>query len=113
MRIVLDFDGVLHKTVTDFIADDIISDGPVEGMSEWCWEALNRGHELFVFSGRSKNDRARAAMSLWLMEWGFPPMACIDHKVYADVYLDDKAYEFDGTPPDIYKMEKFRPWIEW
>lgn len=111
--IALDFDGVLHDYKRDFVSFEIISSGPVPGAREWCWEVWMGGKaDLIVSSGRCVSAAGIAAILEWLDRWDFPPMPVSPVKPVAHVYIDDRAYRFDGdwSSVKVDDFVKFRAW---
>ena len=95
--IALDFDGVLHRYDSKWTTEEVISDGPVEGMAEACRTLLAAGYELVVYSTRAKTESGREAMKMWLEQFDFPPMPCSHEKPLAIIYVDDRAVRFMGS----------------
>lgn len=109
----IDFDGCLFKYEGNFVSEEIISGSPVPGALEWCWNAWRSGKaDLIVSSGRCKSEEGIKAIVRWLEWWNFPPMPVSPVKPVAHVYIDDRAYRFDGdwSTVDIDEFVRFRPW---
>lgn len=104
---------MLNRYDGNFISDDIISNEPVLGAKEWCWKVWNGDKaELVVSSGRCRSHEGVLAIKDWLENWGFPPIPVSPIKPVAHVYIDDRAYRFDGDwdAVDIDYFVKFRAW---
>lgn len=111
--ICLDFDGVLNNFNHNFISDELIPEEPIPGAREWCWDVWNSGKaDLVVNSGRCKIEEGRIAVEIWLAKWDFPPMRVSPVKPVAHVYIDDRAYRFNGdwSTVDVDDFVTFRPW---
>lgn len=111
--ICLDFDGVLNNFNHNFISHELIPEEPVPGAREWCWSVWDSGKaDLIVSSGRCQSEIGIAAIETWLEKWGFPPMPISPVKPVAHVYIDDRAYKFNGdwSTVDVDDFVKFRPW---
>jgi len=97
--IAIDFDGVIHKmkTVNYSVAEEI--DGPpIPGSKKFCKELLGRGFNVAIFSSRGGSKLGKPAMCNWLERNGFPKeIRVVERKPWADVYIDDRAYRFDGN----------------
>lgn len=124
----VDFDGVIHSYTSGWKGDTIISDPPVPGALRWLWRATEY-FNVQVYSSRSKNPDARAAMLAWICQYSQDefghdhPMATRpDHKPYPIVFahekpaafltIDDRAICFNGYWSDLEPAEllKFKPW---
>lgn len=95
--ICLNFDGVIHGYTTSWTAFDDIPDPPTPGALEAVNELIARGFEVVIHSTRLVGgDGAYWAMRKWLRAHGFPPLRLTADKPPAMVYVDDRAYRFDG-----------------
>lgn len=112
--VAIDFDGVLHAYTSGWQGEDVIPDPPVPGAMAWL-EDLAGHFELAIFSTRCRTAAGRWAMYEWLAEKISPDallrVSFAEHKPAALVYVDDRAYRFDGanfpTPELIWKL---KPW---
>lgn len=105
----LDFDGVLHS-YRGWTGHSKLSE-PVPGAVAFCRAAAERFH-LVVYSARAKDPDQRLAMGIWLSQHSFPAMFVVADKPPALVYLDDRAWRFDGQWPDVGALAAFRAWWE-
>lgn len=119
----VDFDGVLHSYVTPWVAAHVIPDPPVEGAIEWLFSTIQH-FDVAVFSTRGKTLRGRRAMRDWIKEhagnlWypapahlGIEEIRFVREKVPALVYIDDRAYRFEGPGsfPSQNEIHQLRPW---
>lgn len=119
--VAVDFDGVLHRYDTPWIAPHIIPDEPVDGAIEWLITTIQK-FDVVIFSTRCRTWRGRRAVRRWLREhagacWneglGFPGLEEIRlsyEKPPALVYIDDRAWRFEGTFPTVQQIHNARPW---
>lgn len=108
--IAIDFDGVLHAYTTPWTKPEEIHDEPVPGAVEWVTEACSR-FEVVVYSVRAETVPGREAMKAWLIRNGFPRDVLVMHeKPKAIVYIDDRAWRFEGTFPSLDDVAAFKPW---
>ncbi len=110
----VDFDGVIHSYASGWQGPTAIADPPVPGAIDWLTAASER-FDLAIHSVRSAQPGAVDAMRAWLREHGLPervlerlrfPVA----KPPAELYLDDRAYRFDGTFPSFDALAELTPW---
>lgn len=108
--LVLDFDGVLHSYTSGWQGAAIISDPPVAGAIEFCWEA-SRHFDLWIVSSRCSQDLGIGAIRDFLDKYGFPDTFTISsEKPPAYLTLDDRAMMFRGYWPSIQELKNFEPW---
>ena len=123
-RIVLDFDGVIHSYTTKWEAANIIPDPPVEGALDWLFHNV-KNYELIIFSTRNHQKGAIDAMKDWLYKYfreaGWSSSETIDiiwrlgfhtgeGKPICELFVDDRAFCFEGTFPTDEYMKNFKPW---
>src|SRR3972149_6963098 len=102
--LVLDFDGVLHSYTSGWQGAAIISDPPVAGAIEFCWEA-SRHSDLWIVSSRCSQDLGIGAIRDFLDKYGFPDTFTISsEKPPAYLTLDDRAIAFRGYWPSIQEL---------
>ena len=113
----VDFDGVIHpNTSTDGtnFAFERIPDPPHPGAGEFLRRALERFDAVVIFTTRASDPKGLDAIKAWFHTHGlgFVVERCaITHtKPAAQVYLDDRAWRFDGTWPHVDQLVRFRPW---
>lgn len=107
MRLCLDFDGVIAKYPSGEV---------VPGAIEFIRKALKECSELSVFSTRSGNGQI-PQMQLFLIQNGLTSEEALSIKWYtykppAMVFIDDRAWRFEGTWPDLEELKKFKTWEE-
>lgn len=127
LTLCIDFDGVVHQYVTPWAGIDVIPDDVVPGFFEWADAAAEHFH-LVIYSARSKDEKGRTAMALWLIEqrkkWiarggvsGATWQVSFDfaiEKPKAFLYIDDRAHCFDGDWSKLSPaaIRDFKPWNE-
>ena len=120
----VDFDGVLHLYRTPWQAAHVIPDPPTPGAVEWLHRTLQK-FDVAILSTRTKTWRGRRAIRAWLREhwgnlyYGSPGCRGVEDvtltatKPPALIYLDDRAYRFEGdnwpTPNDVHQSV---PWMK-
>lgn len=137
LKIAVDFDGVLHDY--SFSADGIcpysISGGAIPGALQWLADLYTDGRcDVAIYSVRSSSLRGRWAMKNWLTDqliFEYPD-AYDPHSMFngdrlhdgilhwikwpwfkpagATIYLDDRAWRFEGSWPQYSEILDFRPW---
>jgi hypothetical protein len=118
--IAIDFDGVIHSWVEgSYIGDSTkFNNSPVPGAIEWLSSAVNDGRFLVtIYSGRSKILGFEAAMHDWLLENGMKiedihKISISVTKPSAFVYIDDRAWKFNGKFPKLDDLIEFKTWYE-
>jgi hypothetical protein len=128
-----DFDGVLHSYVSGWMGGaHLIVDDPVPGAMDWLsGMAHDDRFQVCVYSSRSKEPGAIDAMKQWLKKHlmvmyesagldleELDPAAqfVIDalefptQKPAANMMIDDRAFCFEGTFPNVDWLLSFKPW---
>ena len=114
----IDFDGVIHS-YSKWEGPLVISDPPVPGALEFIVEMI-KYYRINIFSSRSNHTGAIDAMRGWLKihykEAGYDDLSFIDeidfptHKPPAHLYIDDRAFAFQGGWPSLDYIRNFVPW---
>lgn len=124
MRIAIDFDGVIHKFDQGFITASNVDGGVVPGALDFVKLAIEAGHKVCIFSGRScgpsvdneelpKDDGGKAAIEKFLRDHGFPALSVHCRKPHADLFIDDLGWRFEGTFPPVSELEGIAtPWYK-
>lgn len=119
--VAVDFDGVIHQYLTPWVNAHTIPDDPVAGAIEWLHTAIQKT-DVVIFSTRCKTWRGRRAIRKWLqkhagMLWneapgffGLEDIRLSYEKPPALVYIDDRAWRFQGTFPTISQIHQAKPW---
>lgn len=111
--VAFDFDGVLHSYESGWTGS-IPTDPPVPGARE-CVEAfVASGYAVVVFSCRALVEEGARGIVDWLAKHGFPPCDVTVVKPHAILYVDDRAFRFEGDWSALMGMAALgtpRPWI--
>lgn len=119
--IAVDFDGVIHRYDTKWINAHTIPDPPVVGAIEWLGR-LVQTLDVVIYSTRCRTWRGRRAIRAWLKKYsgtiwnesvgavGIEQVKLSFEKPAALVYIDDRAWRFDGSFPTAEELLKARPW---
>src|SRR5688572_12476798 len=108
--VAVDFDGVLHSYTSPWVNAETIPDPPVPGAIEWLTE-ISKHFDIVIHTTRGTRMDGRVAVSEWLEKYGFHgPRAITHEKLPALIYLDDRAWRFDGSFPTADQIHDFRPW---
>lgn len=109
--VAVDFDGVLHEYRTKWTVPEEIHDGPTPGAVEWVKYMQGEGIRVVIFSSRAQSQLGRLAIKEWLKKYDFPELEISGEKPHAQLYVDDRAYHFDGERwPSATTVRCFRPW---
>ena len=109
-KVVVDFDGVLHRYKSKWTCPEEIHDGPTEGALEAVLSYIRAGFEVVVMSARASDPRGRRAIHEWLKKHGFPEMTVSHEKPGAVLYIDDRGFHFTGVWPLAQYVLNFKPW---
>jgi len=121
--VAVDFDGVVPRYDSPWIAPHVIPDPPVQGAIEWLHQTLQR-FDVVIYSTRARTWRGRRAMRRYLREhageglWfeapgyrGLEDIRFSHGKPRALVYVDDRAFRFTGANfPTKDEIHALRPW---
>lgn len=119
--VAVDFDGVIHRYDSPWTKAHHIPDGPVEGAIEWLNETIQK-MDIVIFSTRCKTWIGRWAVRRWLRKHagtlyhegpgyrGIEDVTLSYEKPPALVYIDDRAFRFEGTFPSISEIHRLKPW---
>lgn len=118
--VAVDFDGVLHAYTSPWTNAWTIPDPPIFGAIEWLADAV-RKFDVVIFSTRCRSWRGRLAIRAWLKKHcgslyydapGYPGVENVKlaGKPMALMYIDDRAYRFEGRFPTADEIHSARPW---
>ena len=93
--IVLDFDGLLHSYRRGWTGP-VPEDDPVPGAQGFVRAVQERGYEVLVVTTRAATRAGREGTEFWLLQHGFPVLPVRSDKPPAVLYVDDRAFRFDG-----------------
>ncbi len=130
----IDFDGVIHSYTSGWLGAINIPDPPVPGSIQWLWNA-SAYFEINIYSSRSKEPGAIAAMQSWLRKWAQHEFLTNPNLIFRDsigecvsifmkeIYfpqqkpaafltIDDRAICFEGDWSKLNPNEllTFKPW---
>lgn len=122
VRILVDFDGVLHSYTSGWKGATEIPDPPIvdpeSGDDAISWLAdlsESDDFEVLVYSSRSKEPGGIEAMREWFVRYQLPREAL--ERIYfptekpaAHLTIDDRAICFTGRFPSRERLLAFRPW---
>ena len=110
----VDFDGVIHSYKSKWVDAHTILDEPVPGAFTWLEAMLDsEDFEVCIYSSRSREPGACAAMIAWFEKHGFTranELAWPTQKPVAYLTIDDRAFRFEGDFPSEAWLLRFRPW---
>lgn len=121
LRICIDFDGVIHMYTSKWAGADKILDEPVPGAIEWL-HANKEQYELYIFSSRNFQEGGIDAMKSWILFWlerkyglylakvTMNALQFPTEKPSAHLYIDDRAWHFQGRFPTDDQIKSFKPW---
>jgi hypothetical protein len=108
----VDFDGVLHMYTTPIEVGEqhLVHDDPVPGAKEWLEEMTQHFH-VVIYTARHLSKGGLEAAKTWMKKWGFPDLEVTGTKPGAVMYVDDRAWLFDGKNfPTVEEIKNFKPW---
>lgn len=111
--IAIDFDGVLHSYTGEWEGAHVANDPPTEGMATWITE-LAEHCDLIIYSARLNGEGGFECVRKYLLQHGVDE-AVVDKiqliaKPHAQLYIDDRAFHFQGTFPSVEEIQGFKPW---
>jgi hypothetical protein len=110
--VAVDFDGVLHSYTTPWSGADSCPDPPVSGAIDWLNEIVQK-FEVVILTTRGDQEGGNEAVQAWLREHGYvgPDLRVTSQKVPALVYVDDRAWRFEGDNfPTAEQIHRAIPW---
>jgi hypothetical protein len=112
--IAVDFDGVIHSYTTPWISATEIPDLPVPGAIDWL-NKISKDFKVVIHTTRGETLSGQAAVRDWLTKHGYELADTTEVEVTALkpaalVYIDDRAWRFEGTFPSRHEIHMARPW---
>ena len=114
--IAVDFDGVLHAYDSGFKGIGVAVDDPIAG-------ALARLERMqdhvqmvpYIFTTHGATPEGIIGVRNWLLKHGYPyekamRLEITNIKRPAHMYIDDRAWQFDGTFPTDDEILNFKTW---
>lgn len=111
-----DFDGVVHSYKQPWQGHNVIPDEPTPGAIKHLQAMLDSEFNVAIFSVRSEEEDGRLAIRNWLVKHGMSEeeaekVELPTHKPKALLYIDDRAYLFNGENwPTLDFIRMFHPW---
>jgi len=109
----VDFDGVIHAFISPWTQGCEVHDGPVPGAIDFLHELERSSLRTVILSSRVNDSGGEDAIRAWLKQQGFKSYQTIEitaTKPPACLYIDDRAYCFEGTFPSMQEIKHFKPW---
>lgn len=115
LTIALDFDGVIHEHVSPWTDAHEIHDGPVPGALDFIRGAIDAGCEVVIYTARANTASTVPHVYAWLVKHGLEEryawhIRITALKPAAVVYIDDRAWRFEGTWPSLEQIRALKPW---
>jgi 5'(3')-deoxyribonucleotidase len=110
--VAVDFDGVLHSYTSPWVNATTIPDPPVPGAIEWL-TVIAHDFDVVIFTTRGETIEGQVAVLEWLRNHGLNGIqikAVTARKPPALVYIDDRAWRFEGTFPTADEIHRAKPW---
>lgn len=106
----VDFDGVIHSYVTPWIDAATIPDPPIDGAIEWLTK-VSVEYDVVILTTRALHDGGAEAVEAYLREHGYDGEVTVTaSKLPAIMYVDDRAWRFNGKFPSLGALQHLRPW---
>lgn len=105
----VDFDGVIHSYTSPWIGPEVIPDPPVPGVMEWLAEMAEH-FQVVVHTTRAKTPEGAAAVMWWIFDRSGLTLPVTAMKPTALIYVDDRAWRFEGRFPTKEEIHQARPW---
>lgn len=112
LRLLFDFDGVIHSYTSGWHGVDMATDPVVKGMKECIDELKDSGKfEIVIYSSRCTHKEGIQAIKDYCAEHNIYYDEISAHKKAAYLTIDDRAICFDGNGFTLAeKIEEFKPW---
>jgi hypothetical protein len=104
-RILIDFDGVIHK-YSEGWKDGSIYDEPIEGCREFINKLKNSGYTVIIFTARlshtNDSDEQESMIKNWLSKYDIKVDGITCQKLPAEIYIDDRGLRFEGKFDELF-----------
>lgn len=119
--ILVDFDGVMNSYKSGWTGDPCkLPDPPTPNAISWLeFMCMDGRFDMCIYSSRSKEPGAIAAMKQWLVHYALLPALLEDdilrfpiEKPAAFMTIDDRVFLFCGTFPEPDEVDAFKPWTK-
>ena len=112
--VAVDFDGVIHSYTSAWHSPEFIPDPPVEGAIQWLCQMAVDNFDIVIHTTRAATAWGRQAVFEYIRKHGFtgPIKDITTEKPSALIYLDDRAWRFEGpgTFPSKEQIHRAIPW---
>lgn len=112
MTLAIDFDGVIAETTDQSNNNEVMFRAPVKGAADFIRRRLAMNDRVYVYSVRADTYTGVRTIENYLMNIsGLSPthvgaLIITSRKPLADVYIDDRAWRFEGAWPTQTQLEK-------
>lgn len=112
-RICIDFDGVINSYKSGYKTGDdaYLPDPPVPGAKEFLEKCVEAFHEVYILSSRCQTLTGLIAMKEWMKSYNLPDIPISYVKYPAEVYIDDRAFRFEGIFPEPSQLVNLGSWV--
>lgn len=116
MKVAFDFDGVIHSYKSGWQGADVIPDTPVEGAIRMLINLISMYTiQVCIFSSRNFQEGGIEAMKKYLIDNGLQEHLVdeIEFPLIKEgfhLFIDDRAFAFEGTFPSIDYILNFKAW---
>lgn len=112
LRILFDFDGVIHSYISGWDGVDLALDKPVNGIKEVIDKLHNDGnYEIVIYSSRCTHEKGIECIEKYCKEYNIYYDEISNHKKAAYLTIDDRAICFDGDSTTLIdEIKNFKPW---
>lgn len=97
--LLVDFDGVIHKSSSGFLNGDIYDD-PTDNCLFTINNLIKAGYKIVIFTARERQDYKK--IKEWLKLHRFPELEITNKKITALAYIDDRAIRFTSWPDIVH-----------
>ena len=111
--VAVDFDGVIHSYATPWLSESHCPDPPVPGAIPFLGLLLAEKLNVVIHTTRGRTTEGRLAVLEYLAKHGMDTrgISVTHEKPPALVYIDDRAYRFDGSNwPTVGEIFRLKPW---
>jgi hypothetical protein len=103
---------VIHSYTSPWVNEYTIPDPPVPGAIEWL-NNIGKKFDIIIHTTRARTADGQDAVRGYLYANGLDNLRLVtvtDKKLAALVYIDDRAWRFDGTFPTAQQIHRAVPW---
>lgn len=113
--IAVDWDGVINSYTSGWKRDNPLhNDEPIPGAIAFLVSMLSV-FRVYIYSTRCEDSMQVVSMCSWLKRHGMEPdlvdeLLFVSQKPASLIYLDDRAWRFNGRFPTAEEIRGFKPW---